>query len=175
MGMLDFMRRLGWSQKSPRLLVIYRVKHKLRKFPIFSYKDSRILHELSPPETDNDKKEIIDHICRHHGLTPDCIEILETHALFPLDEEIRQRKVEIVRIHAQDAEWLLQKAREEYEEFRRRYESGDRRYDIQQRAERIAEALGYRMGMRSNDDRNYEIWCSPWEVDVPADKRAPSM
>ena len=69
-----------------------------------------------------------------------------------------------LKLEPEDAEWLLEVAKAEYFEFLEGYP--DRRdYHRQQRAERIAAALGIRLTMFNKGDNTYAISQS----DIPPD------
>jgi hypothetical protein len=76
----------------------------------------------------------------------------------------RFHEVVTLKLEPEDAEWLLEVAKAEYVEFLEGYP--DRRdYHRQQRAERIAAALGVRLTMFNKGDNTYAISQS----DIPPD------
>ena len=67
----------------------------------------------------------------------------------------------LVALEPEDADWLLERAREDIRRFRDKYEQGDRDYHTQQRAQRIAEALGVRLGINNRGDNTYDVTEEP--------------
>jgi hypothetical protein len=62
-----------------------------------------------------------------------------------------------------DADAMLQLAKDLYEEFRQDYEKGIRNYHKQQLAERVGRALGCRLGMENLTASTYKIVCEPYK------------
>jgi hypothetical protein len=80
-------------------------------------------------------------------------------------DEPRFKETVIITLEPEDAQWLLDMAKAEYVEFLKDYPKG-RDYPKQQRAERIAAALGVRLSMFNKGDNTYSISQS----DIPLEK-----